>query len=93
MASQSLSVKLDPELRRRIEALAETRRRSAHWIMCEAIEQYIGREEQRDAFHQDALAAWEEYQETGLSISADAVAQWLESWGSETELAAPVIDK
>jgi predicted transcriptional regulator len=53
------SIKLDDELKSRVQHLAETRRRSAHWIMREAIEQYVNREEKQEAFKRDAVAAWE----------------------------------
>jgi predicted transcriptional regulator len=33
--------------------------RSAHWMMRQAIEQYVDREERRVKFRQDALDAWE----------------------------------
>jgi hypothetical protein len=39
--------------------------------MREAIEQYIEREEARERLRHDALAAWADYQATGLQISAE----------------------
>jgi len=60
------SIKLDDELKGRVQHLAEARRRTSHWIMREAIAQYVEREEKREAFKQDALRAWEDYQRTGL---------------------------
>ena len=41
--------------------IAEARHRSPHWVMKEAICQYVDREEKRDAFKKDALIAWNEY--------------------------------
>ena len=52
------SIKLDEELKKRVQHLAEARRRTPHWIMREAIAQYVEREEQREAFKQEALRAW-----------------------------------
>ena len=49
------SIKLDDQLKGRVQHLADARRRSSHWIMREAIEQYVEREEKREAFRQDAL--------------------------------------
>ncbi|OWT63873.1 CopG family ribbon-helix-helix protein [Candidimonas nitroreducens] len=54
------SIKLDDELKGRVQQLADARQRSSHWIMREAIKQYVAREEKREAFRQDALHAWEE---------------------------------
>jgi predicted transcriptional regulator len=46
--------------------------------MREAIEQYIEREEAGERLRHDALAAWADYQATGLHISAEEVDRWLE---------------
>jgi predicted transcriptional regulator len=87
------SIKLDEELKARVQQLAETRRRTSHWIMREAIAEYVSREETRDAFRQDTLKAWEEFQTTGLHATADEVDKWLSSWGTENELPPPVCQK
>ncbi len=71
------SIKLDNELKERIRQLAQARRRSAHWIMREAIEQYVEKEEQREAFHQDARRAWEGYRQDGLHLTAGEADAWL----------------
>jgi len=83
------SVKLDEELKGRIQHLADLRHRSAHWIMCEAIRDYVGREEARESFKQEALASWTAYQETGQHLTGKEVQDWLESWGSEKETKIP----
>jgi predicted transcriptional regulator len=83
------SIKLDDELKSRVQHLAKHRQRSAHWLMLEAIEQYVEREERREAFKQDTLKAWEDYQATGQHATADEVENWLASWGSEDETPAP----
>lgn len=91
--AKTVSVKLDPDLRARIENLAKARQRSAHWVMREAISGYVDREEKREAFRQDAFKAWEAFQETGLHASAAEVDTWLASWGTEQELPAPPCHK
>jgi predicted transcriptional regulator len=65
------SVKLDTEIKERVRRLAVARRRSPHWVMREAIEEYVEREEKRERFRRDALAAWAHYQTTGLYASAE----------------------
>lgn len=75
--SQTTTVKLDPELRTRVQRLAQASRRSAHWVMREAIAQYVAREEQREQFRADAEAAWTEYQATGLHSTGEEVDAWL----------------
>ncbi len=89
LSTKTVSVKLDSETRSRIENIAQARQRTAHWVMREAIYQYLDREEKRNAFRQDTMNAWEEYQETGLHANAAEVETWLTSWGSENELSAP----
>ncbi|HEX7783858.1 MAG TPA: CopG family ribbon-helix-helix protein [Sphingobium sp.] len=71
------SIKLDDTLKGRVQTLAEARRRSAHWIMREAIAQYVEREEKRETFRQDAIKAWEEYQRTGLHLTFEEADAWL----------------
>lgn len=71
------SLKLDAEIKTRLQQLAQARRRSSHWLMCEAIEQYVEREERREQVRQDALAAWAEYEATGQHVTADEADAWL----------------
>jgi len=75
--ARTISVKLDQDTRDRIEHLAQSRRRTAHWIMREAITQYVEREEKREAFRQDTLKAWNEYRSTGLHVTAEEADAWL----------------
>jgi predicted transcriptional regulator len=75
--TSTTSLKLDSELKQRVQQLASARRRSAHWIMREAVEQYVSREEKREQFRQDALTAWNEYQATGLHATAEEADAWL----------------
>lgn len=72
------SLKLDAEMKERVQRLAEARRRSPHWVMREAVEQYVEREEKREQFRQDALAAWNDYQTTGLHITGKEADDWME---------------
>jgi predicted transcriptional regulator len=83
------SIKIDDELKSRVQHLAGLRQRSAHWIMREAIAQYVQREEARESFKQEALASWTAYQETGRHLSGQEVRTWLNTWGTEAETALP----
>lgn len=83
------SIRIDEELRDRVRNLASVRRRSPHWIMREAIAEYVEREEKRAAFEQDARQAWAEYQATGLHVTGGEVIAWLETWGTDDEKAPP----
>ncbi|MBB4293889.1 putative transcriptional regulator [Rhizobium leguminosarum] len=88
MASPT-SLKLDDELKGRVQQLAEARRRSSHWIMREAIAQYVEREEKREALRQETLDAWNEFKATGLHVTGAEVEKWLSTWGTDEELSAP----
>ena len=81
------SVKIDDELKSRVQHLAEMRHRSSHWIMCEAIRDYVDREEKRESFKQDALRAWEAYQTNGLHLTLEEADVWLAKLeaGEDTE--------
>lgn len=88
MASPT-SLKLEDELKARVQQLAKLHRRSSCWIMREAIAQYVGREEKREALRRETLDAWDEFQATGLHVTGDEVAKWLSTWGTDDELSAP----
>ncbi len=77
MASTPVAVRLDDPLKARIRTLSDQRRRPVHWLMREAIEQYVTREEQREAFRQEALDAWNHYQTTGLHVTGAEADAWL----------------
>jgi predicted transcriptional regulator len=71
------TIKLDDELKNRVQRLAGQRDRSAHWIMREAITQYVEREEKRESIKQDAKRAWDEYQATAQHVTAEEADAWL----------------
>jgi predicted transcriptional regulator len=83
------SLKLDIETKERVQRLAAARRRSPHWVMREAIEQYVDREEKREQFRQHALAAWSHYQTTGLHLTADEADAWLSKLEAGKDAAPP----
>jgi predicted transcriptional regulator len=89
MAASTTSLKLDNETKDRVQRLAATRRRSAHWIMCEAIAQYVEREEKREQFRQSAIAAWNDYRTTGLHVTADEADAWLAKLEAGEEVEVP----
>jgi predicted transcriptional regulator len=76
-AIRPVAVKLDQDSRDRMKSLADARHRTVHWMMREAIQQYILREEKREALRQDGIRAWDAYQTTGLHVTQDEAAAWL----------------
>lgn len=87
--TSATSVKLDDELKDRIQHLAESRRRSAHWIMREAIAQYVEREEKREAYLRDAQNAWDDFQRTGLHITSEEADEWLAQLAAGNDVEPP----
>lgn len=83
------SLKIDDTLKGRVQHLASMRDRSPHWVMCEAIREYVDREEARESFRAEALASWAEYQETGQHLTGAELRTWLDSWGSAEEGECP----
>lgn len=83
------SLKIGDALKGRVQQLANQRRRSAHWIMLEAIQQYVEREEARESFRQEAEASWEAYRQTGRHLTGEEVSEWLNGWGTASEKEIP----
>jgi predicted transcriptional regulator len=50
VATRPVAIKIDQVTRDRVKRLAEARHRTSHWLMREAISQYVEREEKREAF-------------------------------------------
>ncbi len=88
-ATRPMSIKLDVNTRARIEHLAEVRRRTTHWMMREAIQQYVEREEKREVFRRDGIRAWEEYQATGLHVTAKEGDAWLAKLEDDQDVELP----
>jgi predicted transcriptional regulator len=83
------SIKIDDVLKNRVRQLADIKNRSAHWIMCEAIREYIEREEKKENFKQEALVSWKAYQETRRHLTGQELQDWLQTWGTEKEAGIP----
>ncbi len=89
MTTTAVAIKIDQKTKERYKKLARIKDRSAHWMMREAINQYLDREEKSESFRQDAVNSWNEYQETGLHATGDEVIQWLNTWGTDDEKDPP----
>ena len=90
MATKSnMAVKLAPELRAKLQALGKAKKRSPHWLMCEAIERYVQAEEEAERHKAEALSALARFEATGEHVAHQDVDAWLDSWGSAAETSAP----
>ena len=89
MATKVVSIKLDETDQDRLASLAEARNRSSHFLMREAISEYLEREEKRAAFIKEAESAWEHYQATGEHVTLDEMDTWANKLEANPELPAP----
>ena len=82
-------VEIDEQLNARVQRIATRRKRSPDSIVCEAIAQYGGQEEDRESFISEAQASWASYKETGLHLDGREAKAWLATWGTDGEDEAP----
>jgi predicted transcriptional regulator len=73
------SLKLSPELRKRITKLLRGTNHSAHSFMLSAIEQATQREELRRRFGEEAEVAEQETEKSGKAYDAKAVFSYLKA--------------
>lgn len=76
-ATRPMTIKIDQDTRERVQRLADARQRTSHWVMREAISQYVAREEKREAYRQDGIKAWCTYQANGLHVTSEEADAWL----------------
>lgn len=76
--AESTSIKLRDGTRDRLKSVASTKRRTSNWVMREAIEQYLTREEAEAEFHREARGAHQDYLATGLHVTHEEMEVWFE---------------
>ena len=86
----TVTVKLDAVDRARISVLAASKKRTPHYLMKEAILEYVQREEARQQFIQAANASFEQYKETGSHISLDEFSAWVDAVQTDPDVVLPV---
>ena len=87
-SATAVTVKLDPSDRDRIASLAIIKKRTPHYLMKEAILDYVQREESRQNFINAAEMSFEHYKETGLHITLDEFNAWVD--GVQKDPDAPI---
>ena len=85
----SKAIKMDNATYDRLKALGIARQCSPHWLMNEAIRQFLDREEEAEHIRQDTLERWVRYEATGETVPHDVVETWLKTWGTENEGKCP----
>ena len=74
----TVTVKLDSSDRDRIASLASVKKRTPHYLMKEAILEYVQREEARQNFIQAADTSFKHFKETGLHITLEEFSAWVD---------------
>jgi predicted transcriptional regulator len=79
--STTLSVRIDADTKKRLEALAKRARRSKSFLAAEAIAAFVEAESWQLDEIQEGLAALDQ----GRGVPHKDVATWLRSWGRKRE--------
>jgi RHH-type transcriptional regulator, rel operon repressor / antitoxin RelB len=85
MSSSVLSIRLSPETKAKLEALAKASRRSRSFLAAEAIEKYVAAESWQLA----EIDAGIRDLDADRSVDHEQVRSWLKSWGAKRERKAP----
>jgi len=83
--SETLSVRIDAETKKRLEALAKRARRSKSFLAAEAITAYVEAEQ----WQLEEIQAGLDDLEQGRTVSHQRASRWLRSWGKKRELKPP----
>ena len=79
MAVSSVAVKLENDIKERIHSLGKIKDRSSHWLMKQAILDYLEKEERSEKEKNEDKLRWEHYADTGEAIMHDDMKNWLNS--------------
>ena len=88
MATVQLSVRMDPEIKARLEKEARLEERSASYLIQKALDHYLSAKERKRRALEEAAAEADK----GVFISDEAMTAWVASWGTENELSPPEPD-
>ena len=88
-----VSVKIDLADKECLSTLAAAKKRTSHYLMEEAIQEYIKREEVRLNFIRAGEASAQHYKETGLHINFDEFSSWVDAIQKDSSAAIPICHK
>lgn len=83
--STILSVRIDVNTKKRLEALAKRARRSKSFLAAEAIAAFV----EAESWQLDEIQASIKDLDEGRAVPHEDVANWLRSWGRKRERKAP----
>ena len=85
MSSTTVSVRIDPVVKKRLEKLAKSTGRSRSFLAAEAISDYLDLNEWQVAGIQKAHASLDR----GEGVSHERIKEWVSSWNSKKERPTP----
>jgi RHH-type transcriptional regulator, rel operon repressor / antitoxin RelB len=83
--TETLSIRLDADVKKRLDALASLSKRSKSFLAAEAVTAYVKAEEWQLGEVRHGLAELDH----GQAVSHEKVSKWLRNWGKPTEGKAP----
>jgi RHH-type rel operon transcriptional repressor/antitoxin RelB len=86
----TVTVRLKPEVKDKLDALARDTKRSKAYLASEAIERYVDLNDWQVAHIKAALA---EDDAGGPGVPHQEVVRWIDSWGTDHELPKPAPKK
>ncbi len=81
----TLSVRIDAETKKRLEALARSSKRTKSFLAAEAINAYV----ESESWQVGEIKAGLKELDAGKAVSDADVSRWLRSWGKKSEKKAP----
>jgi RHH-type transcriptional regulator, rel operon repressor / antitoxin RelB len=85
MASTTFTVRVNPEVKKRLEKLAKSTGRSRSFLAAEALNDYLEVNEWQVAGVKEAIASLDR----GEGVPHEEVKDWVKSWGSKRERPVP----
>ncbi len=85
MAETSILVRLEAAVQARLAALADARQQPVSDVAAEVIASYLA----PDSWEHKHIRAGLDELGAGKGVSNERVTEWLDSWGTESELPAP----
>jgi len=83
--NETLSIRIDPKTKKRLDALSKRSKRSKSFLAAEAIAAYVDSEEWQLGEVQAGIAELDLEEE----VSHEKVLKWLKTWGKPDETKAP----
>ena len=90
MTKMMISARVDSELNQSLEQLAASARRSKAFLITEALEDYVNRQ---NWLKERLGAAVKSADESDEYVDHDDMMAWLKSWGKPDELPPPAVKK